>query len=146
MQAQAQGDPQPTQWMCIRRGLMIMTVILAAVGAANSILIQVHARERELSVLRTIGVSRGQTARLLLVEGAIIGTVSALLAMVLGHSLGAISIAFLDRFTLFDYQLVISFRAGLTISLLTVATCCLAAVYPAAVAGRVSSAESLHYE
>jgi putative ABC transport system permease protein len=126
--------------------ILVMTVILAAVGVANSILIQVHARERELSVLRTLGVSRGQTSRLLLVEGAVIGMVSAVLALVLGHTAGAISVAFLDRFTLFDYELVLSVRTGFLIALLAVATCCLAAIYPALVANRISSAESLHYE
>ena len=126
--------------------ILIMTVILAAVGVANSILIQVYARERELSVLRTVGVSRGQTARLLLVEATVIGMVGAVLSLVLGHTVGAISVAFLDRFTLFDYQFVVSVRAGLWIALLAVATCCVAAIYPALVADRISSAESLHYE
>jgi putative ABC transport system permease protein len=126
--------------------ILIMTVILAAVGVANSILIQVYARERELSVLRTVGVSRGQTARLLSVEATVIGMVGAVLSLVLGHTVGAISVAFLDRFTLFDYQFVVSVRAGLWIALLAVATCCVAAIYPALVADRISSAESLHYE
>ncbi len=126
--------------------ILLMTVILAAVGVTNNILIQVHAREREFSVLRTLGVSRGQTTRVLLVEGAIIGLVSAVLAIALGHTVGAISIAFLDRFTLFEYELVFSAQATVLISALVVTTCCLAAVYPALVANRVSSAESLHYE
>jgi len=126
--------------------ILVMTVVLAAVGVANAILIQVHARERELSVLRMVGVSRGQTTRLLLVEGAVIGIASALLALVLGHALGAISVAFLDRFTLFDYRFVFSPGAGALISSLAVATCCLSAIYPSIVANRTSSAESLHYE
>ena len=123
-----------------------MTVVLAAVGVTNNILIQVHARKREFSVLRTVGVSRDQTTRVLLVEGAIIGLVSAMLALVLGHTLGAISVAFLDRFTLFEYVFVFSPQTGVLVSFLAVGTCCLAAVYPALLANRISSAESLHYE
>ena len=126
--------------------ILAMTVILAAVGVTNAFLIQVRSREREFSVLRTVGVARAQVSRLLLVEGAIVGVVSALLALLLGHTLGAISIAFLDRFTLFDYRFVFSPVAGAVISLLAMATCCLAAVYPALVANRISSAESLYYE
>jgi putative ABC transport system permease protein len=126
--------------------ILAMTLVLAAVGVANSILIQVHARERELSVLRTVGVSRGQTARLLLAEGAVIGLVSGVLSLFLGHAFGALSIAFLDRFTLFDYSLALSLESGVWTLLMAVAVCSLAAVYPAMVAGRVSSAESLHYE
>lgn len=126
--------------------ILLMTIILAAVGVSNSMLIEVHARERELSVLRTVGVSRAQTTRLLLVEGAIIGLVSAMLALILGHTVGAISVAFLDRFTLFEYEFVASIKAGVLISILAIATCCVAAIYPALVANRISSAESLHYE
>lgn len=123
-----------------------MTVLLATIGVTNTMLIQVHAREREFAVLRTLGISRAQIVRLLLVEGAVIGTVSALLALVLGHTVGAVSVAFLDRFTLFEYTLVLSSSASLAISGLALLACTLAALYPALVANRVSSAESLHYE
>ena len=50
--------------------IILIILVLAAIGVANSILIQVHAREREFAVLRTLGISKGQTVRLLLVEGA----------------------------------------------------------------------------
>jgi putative ABC transport system permease protein len=126
--------------------VLFTTVVLAAVGVANSILIQVLARERELAVLRTLGVSRLQTMRLLLIEGVVIGLVSAFLALILGNVIGAISISFLDRFTLFEYRFAFSLVDSAIISLLTVSTCTLAAIYPALVANRISSAESLHYE
>ncbi len=126
--------------------VLAATVMLAAIGVANNILIQVHARERELAVLRTLGLSRVQRVRMLLTEGAVIGVVSASIALVLGNLLGAVSISFLDRFTLFDYRLVFSVKASLAISLLTVVACTTAAFYPALVANRISSAESLHYE
>lgn len=126
--------------------ILVMTIVLAAVGVTNNILIQVHNRGREFSVLRTLGVSWQQTMRLLLVEGSIIGLVAALLSLVLGNAMGAISISFLDRFTLFEYDFVFSFRDSLWISLLAVATCATAAIHPAFVANRISSAESLHYE
>jgi putative ABC transport system permease protein len=126
--------------------ILAMTVILAVVGVANTILIQVHGRSREFSVLRTLGVSRLQTMRLLLVEGALVGLVGALLALALGNAMGAVSISFLDRFTLFDYQFIFSGRDSLIISALAIGACSVAAVYPALIANRISSAESLHYE
>ena len=126
--------------------ILVMTIVLAAVGVTNNMMIQVYTRGREFSVLRTLGVSSAQTVRLLLVEGSIIGLVAALLAILLGNAMGAISVSFLDRFTLFEYEFVYSIRDSLWITLLTVATCSIAAVYPALVANRISSAESLHYE
>jgi putative ABC transport system permease protein len=123
-----------------------MTVLLAAIGVANTLLIQVHSRGREFSVLRTVGMGRLQITKMLLAEGAIIGLVGALLAAVVGNALGAVSISFLDHFTLFDYQIRLSWQATLVFSLVCFGTCLIAAIYPAFVAIRMSSAESLHYE
>ena len=126
--------------------ILAMTVCLAAIGIANNMLIQVDARQREFSVLRTIGIGSWDITRLLLVEGSMIGLVGALLAMALGNTIGALSVAFLDRFTLFHYQFEASIPAMLAISSLAVATCTLSAIYPARVAASRSSAESLQYE
>lgn len=126
--------------------ILLMTIVLAGVGVANAILIQVLARNREFSVLRTVGIDKRQLVRLVLLEGAIIGLVGAAMAAVLGNALGLISIAFLDHFTLFDYRFSVSVWVTVAISLLAVVTCTLAAIYPARVAIRTSSAESLHYE
>jgi putative ABC transport system permease protein len=126
--------------------ILAMTVLLAAIGVANTLLIQVHSRGREFSVLRTVGMGRLQITKMLLAEGAIIGLVGALLAAVVGNILGAVSISFLDHFTLFDYQIRLSWQATLVFSLVCFGTCLIAAIYPAFVAIRMSSAESLHYE
>jgi ABC-type antimicrobial peptide transport system permease subunit len=126
--------------------ILAMTVILAGIGVANTMLIQVHAREREFSVLRTLGMGGGQVVRLLLAEGVIVGLVGALLAALVGNALGAVSVSFLDHFTLFEYGLHVSMRATAVISAICLFTCLIAALYPAFVATRTSSAESLHYE
>lgn len=83
---------------------------------------------------------------MLLIEGTIIGCVSAVLAIVIGNGLSAISVRFLDHFALFDYFLRISLPATLYLSALCVMTCVIASVYPAFIANRASSAESLDYE
>ena len=123
-----------------------MTVGLAAIGIANTLLIQSLARKREFSVLRTIGMDRWQVTKILLFEGLIVGCVGALLAAIVGNALGAISVRFLDHFTLFDYRFQLSVRDTLLFSALCIATSLIAAIYPAFVAVRMSSAESLHYE
>ena len=126
--------------------VLIMTIILAAVGVTNTLLIQVHSRQREFSVLRTIGMDRQQVMRMLVLEGVIIAMVSALLALVVGNILGAVSVSFLDRFSLFDYRFVFSPGDTAWITILALITCSIAALYPAVSAARISSAESLHYE
>jgi len=126
--------------------ILVMTVILATIGVANTLLIQVHGREREFSVFRTIGMDRLQIIKMLIAEGLIVGFVGAFLAAIIGNILGAVSVSFLDHFTLFDYRFLVSFQATGLISLICIGTCLVAAIYPAVVAVRTSSAESLHYE
>jgi putative ABC transport system permease protein len=126
--------------------ILLMTILLAFVGILNTLLIQVHGRRRELSILTAIGVDRNQMVRMLLVEGLVIGIVGGILAMVLSTVLGVISASFLDRFTLFDYQYVWSTMATVLIGCFAVLTCCLSALYPAILATRISATESLHYE
>ncbi|MGD2063056.1 MAG: ABC transporter permease [Nitrospirota bacterium] len=126
--------------------VLLMTVILASIGVTNTMLIQVRSRQRELAVLRTVGIGRWQVFRMLLLEGGIIGIVGAGLALVVGNLLGAISVSFLDRFTLFDYHFDFSATDTLWITALALATCASAAIYPAVSATRIPAAESLHYE
>lgn len=123
-----------------------MTVVLSCLGVVNTLLIQVYSREREISVLKSLGVSQVQMLRLFIVEGFIIGVVGAILAMILGTALGMISVTFLDRYTLFHYQYLWSYKAILLFSGLTVIVCCISAIYPAKKAARISASESLHYE
>lgn len=122
-----------------------MVAIMEPSGSGKTTLIQVRARDREFAVLKSIGISRGQVARMLLIEGTIIGCVSAALAIIIGNGLGAISIRFLDHFTLFDYFLRISLPATLYISAFCVLTCVIASIYLAFIANRASSTGSLHY-
>lgn len=126
--------------------ILILTVILAAIGVANTLLIQVFGRSREFSVFRTLGMGRWQVVRLLLAEGMIVGLVGAFLAAIVGNVLGAVSVGFLDHFTLFDYRFRFSWSDTLVISAICIITCLCAAIYPSVVALRSSSAESLHYE
>ena len=126
--------------------ILFMTVVLAFIGIVNTLLIQVHSRGRELSIMKTLGIDRVQMFRLLLVEGLVIGLVGAVLAVVLGTALGVVSVSFLDHFTLFQYEYVWSTTASLLIACFAVVTCCVSAIYPAVVATKISTAESLHYE
>ncbi|MEM7250843.1 MAG: ABC transporter permease [Pseudomonadota bacterium] len=116
--------------------IVLLAGLLAVIGVANNLLVQVHARERELAVLRAIGLSRGQLARVLIAEGAVIGIVAAPLAFLIGHALGALSVALLDELTAFDYRFVIAPVASIVILGLTVLVSATAAAYPAIVASR----------
>lgn len=126
--------------------IFTMAIILSCLGVVNTLLIQVYSREREIAVLKSLGVSSLQMLRLFIVEGFVIGAVGAVLAATLGTALGLISVTFLDRYTLFHYEYSVSYKSILYFSVLTVTVCCISAIYPAIKAARISASESLHYE
>ncbi|MCB1738360.1 MAG: ABC transporter permease, partial [Gammaproteobacteria bacterium] len=126
--------------------ILAMTVLLSVVGVINSMLVQLRSRAREFALYKVVGMDNRQIGGLLLMEGLITGLVSAVLAVLLGLALGAISVEFLDGFTLFSLDFVVSpgVIGGtlLAVPLLSM----LAALYPARSAAKLSSSESLHYE
>ncbi len=108
----------------------------------TSLLIQIHQRHRELSILKSLGISRFQLFRLLMTEGLIIGLIGAAMSLLLGTALGFVCIAFLDQFTLFEYHYIWSFQSSLSITLFAVLTCCLSAIYPALAANKPMKSDS----
>ncbi|MCP5141672.1 MAG: ABC transporter permease [Gammaproteobacteria bacterium] len=126
--------------------ILVMTVLLAVVGVVNSMLVQLRSRAREFALYKVVGMDNRQVGGLLLMEGLITGLVSAILAVFLGLVLGAISVEFLDGFTLFALEYAVSAKVVITTLVAVPLLSMLAAIYPARMAARLSSSESLHYE
>ncbi len=74
-------------------GLLIgVTGLVAGLGVVNATLASVAERRRELAMLRAVGATRRQVARLILAEAGVLGTVAALPGTALGW---AVTLAFL---------------------------------------------------
>jgi putative ABC transport system permease protein len=126
----------------------------AAVGIVNAMLMSVHERTREIGTVRALGLRRADVVRLFLLEGLALGSVAALLGVILGGGgvlwLGARGIA-MDTITLAwmaggdrlvpVLEMASVARAALAIVVLST----LAAVYPARVASRLEPREALHH-
>jgi len=69
----------------IGQGMLSILGIIVAMGVFNTFLMSVLERTREFGVLLSIGMKPGQLARLVLLEGAVLGAVS----VVIGTALGA---------------------------------------------------------
>jgi putative ABC transport system permease protein len=66
-------------------GLLIgLTGLVAALGTLNAMLASVAERRWEIGLLRAVGATRRQVARLVLAEAALVGTAAALVGTVLG--------------------------------------------------------------
>ena len=70
--------------------LSLLICLLAAVNIAQTLIASVRARERELGVLRAVGATRSDVARLILAEAAFIGVVGGVLGVTFAFGLGRV--------------------------------------------------------
>jgi len=65
-------------------GLLLLTVVIAVLGVANTLALSVTERTRELGLLRAVGMSRAQARAMIRWEAVIVTTLGVLLGVLLG--------------------------------------------------------------
>jgi hypothetical protein len=74
----------------IRRSAVILTwmpsvaLVVAAIGIGNLMMISVHARTRQIAILRAVGAMRSQILRMVLAEAITLGLLGSILGLGLG--------------------------------------------------------------
>lgn len=117
---------------------------LGGLGVANTMLLSVFSRIREIAVLRVCGFSRPQVAGLIFAEAAVI----AVLGIVTGLGLGFGLLAIVERLPQFNGYVQASVQPFVLVGIVVTAfaTAVLGAIYPARFASRIQPAEALRYE
>lgn len=126
--------------------ILFLTAVLAAIGIANNLVLSAHVRRREIALYRVLGMKADQIRTLYLMEGGFIGVLGGTMAAVLGVPLGFAAIGALKIISAFDVHFVLPPTYVLWTIVGAVAVSLASALYPAAKASGLSSAESVHYE
>ncbi|HMU45374.1 MAG TPA: ABC transporter permease [Chitinophagaceae bacterium] len=118
----------------------LITLIGAAIGLMNIMLVSVSERTREVGLVKAIGGKRKMVSRQFLVEAIIISVLGALFGIVLGVMVGnlfsiVLKTGFVVPWNWVIYGIVICTIVGL-----------LAGLYPALKAGKLNPIEALRYE
>lgn len=124
-----------------------LTIIVACIGILSALFAIQLDRVREFAVLRAAGLTRGELCAVMMIEGGLMGTVSAVLSIPLGIALAAVLIFVINKrsfgwsmqFSLPWEQVIIALALGLAAGVL-------AAVYPAWRMNRQPFAPDLRYE
>jgi putative ABC transport system permease protein len=68
--------------------LLLLSIAIAVLGIVNTLALSVIDRTRELGLLRAVGLSRGQTRRMITTEAVIVAVFGALLGIAVGVGFG----------------------------------------------------------
>jgi len=124
-----------------------VAVIVAMLGAANSLLALVLDRRRELGLLRYLGASPPQIRRMILVEAGFLGLFANLLGGALGFALSLLLIFVVNKQS-FGWTIQFHPPVFLLVGALSLVWCVtiVAGLYPARVASRLNPIEVIHEE
>lgn len=133
-------------------GLILVLQALGAVGIAvallgivNTMLVSVAEGRRELALLRSIGMTRRQLARLVVTEAAVLGLAGAFLGAILG-ALGLVGLLRATSTATFQPVVVVPWIAAVDVAAGLIVASILAALIPARQAARGSIVEALRVE
>ena len=124
--------------------LLGLAMIVAVIGVINTLVLSVLERTRELGMLRAIGMTRGQTTRMVTVESVTIALFGAVLGIGVGVGLGwvlqmALADTGVDVFAVPTALILGYLAAAVLVGLL-------AAIAPAIRAGKVNILSAISYE
>jgi hypothetical protein len=129
-----------------------LALFVAAIGIANTMVMAVYERTREIGILKAIGASAGDIRLLFVVEAALIGLLGGIVGVIGGWLLGlGLNAGILAYFDYMDVPLqgtfffVTAWLVALALGFATVVGL-LAGLYPAARAARLDPLEALRHE
>ncbi len=129
----------------------LIALVTASLGITNTMIMSILERRREIGVLKALGADDSDIRRIFLFEAAAIGTLGAILGILLGWAISRVASAVaqavmrhegvqvIDLFALPLWLMAIALTFGIVVSLL-------AGYYPARRAARLDPVESLRNE
>jgi len=131
----------------ITGALQLLATIVAFIGVLSALLSLELERQRELGILRAVGLTVRQLWRLIMLETGLMGAVAGLLAMPTGYVLALILVYIINRRS-FGWTLQMQVLPGPFIQALVVAVIAalLAGIYPAWRMSRKTEADAMRFE
>jgi putative ABC transport system permease protein len=135
------------QGFAVNRAINIITMTIACFGIIVTLLASVLERTREIGILRSIGMLRGQVSRVVIIESMLLGVIGGTLGAGAGIVVGWMS---LEGFLKGDYGASMQYHVDafslLWAIVLSTLLSALAGVYPAQRAAKTNIVEALSYE
>ena len=130
----------------------LLALLIASIGIANTMIMAIYERTREIGTLKALGASEGDVLRLFLVEAGIIGALGGILGVIGGWLLGLLlnwgAHVYLENQKVYIPGAFFELTPTLVIGALIFGTLVglIAGIYPAARAGRLDPLVALRHE
>ncbi|MCC6484138.1 MAG: FtsX-like permease family protein [Armatimonadetes bacterium] len=131
----------------ITNALKVVAVVIAVMGVITTMSTLILQRRRELGVMRAVGASRGQLARMAVMESGLIGIFGTVLGMACGPVLAMVLIQVINKL-FFGWTIIPLLEAKwfFEAAVWVVAASLLAGLLPARFASRMQAAEAVRDE
>ncbi len=131
----------------ITGALNVITLIVAFIGVLSTLFLLQVEKQREVGVLRAIGLTIRQLWGLVFLETGLLGLSAGLLAIPTGYTLSIILIYIINRRSFgWTLQMALGAEPFLEALLVALAAALLAGIYPAYRLGKMGAAEAIRYE
>jgi putative ABC transport system permease protein len=131
----------------ITGALQLLATIVAFIGVLSALLSLELERQRELGILRAVGLTVRQLWGLIMLETGLMGSVAGLLAMPTGYALALILVYIINRRSFgWTLQMQVNWEPFLQALVVAVVAALLAGIYPARRMGAMVTSEALRSE
>lgn len=125
--------------------LVVLAIFISGIGIANTLLMNIMERVRELGMMRAVGATRRQVVRMVRLEGFGIGLAAAVIGVSLGVLLIYLASSYVEIQSL-TYEFQIPWMILLPVGLFGLSVSWLASFMPASRAAKIDLSEALRYE
>ena len=131
----------------VTSALRILATVVALIGILSTLLLLQMEKQREVGILKALGLAKNQLWKLVMLETGLMGLSAGLLAMPTGYIL-ALVLIYVINLRSFGWTLQLSVRPGAFLFALglAVAAALLIGILPAARLSRMAAAEAIRYE
>ncbi len=126
--------------------LLLIAMIVAALGVVNTLLMNVMERTREIGGLRSLGMTKGQVAGMILAESGAMGAIGGLLGAAFGAFLSQVFVMAMNEMSGYALNYTFPGRALVVSLIIALLLSQGAALYPAWRAATVGVVEAIQHE
>jgi putative ABC transport system permease protein len=126
--------------------LGLIGIVVAALGVINTLMMNVLERQREIGALRSLGLTRWQTIKMILAEAVTLGMIGGVFGLVFGYVLSQIFVSALNAMSGYDLKYIFNPQTFLVGAFIALGVSQLAALYPSFKAAAVNIVEAIKHE